>query len=126
MYREKIFKCPLYPIWICLIASDNAKYVRRRHELIVDDFIAGHSFKAGISLPGEEDQAVCLFMVLNPKYKFGGTEFNHGMIAHECLHGCSFILGHVDILADHGNDEAMAYLMQYLVNEVTKFMKPYL
>jgi len=127
MYREKIMKCPLYPIWVCLIATDSEDEVNKRHKIGMEGYGAGYAARDSIQLRGEKDKAICVFLIMNPTFNDGGDlKFGPGVIAHECVHGSSFILEFVGIHASHRNDEAQAYLTQYLVEESHKFYKPWL
>lgn len=127
MYKEKILKCPLYPIWVCLIASDSQDEVNKRRKLEMEDFNAGYATRQGIYLnQGDKEKVVCVFMILNPKIDVEGLRISPGVIAHECLHGSSFILEYVGIHASYVNDEPQAYLVQYLIEEAHKFYKPWL
>ncbi len=126
MYKEKIVKCPLYPVWVCFIASDSQDEVNKHHDLDVEGFSAGYATRQGIQLRGDKYKVTCVFIILNPNFKKAQLEIGPGSIAHECLHGSSFILEYIGIHASHGNDEALAYLIQYLVVEAHKFYKPWL
>ena len=41
-----------------------------------------------------------------------------GTLAHECFHATSFILGRLGVHPDHDNDEAQAYLLDWVVDTV--------
>ena len=129
MYRQKIIKCPLYTTRVCFVVTDEVKELHKRHphieELELEDPLFGHTIRTGIVIPNEEEMARCVFIVLNPNYKFGEFKFTAGCIAHECLHATNTILSHVGIKADYDNDEAQAYLMGYLTDQITEFIKPY-
>lgn len=126
MYREKIIPCPLYSIQICFIASDSEEEVNKRRNLDMEGFGGGYATRQPIKLRGQKDREICIFIILNTDAKGLSIPLGPGTIAHECLHGCSFILEYVGIHATHGNDEAMAYLLQWLVTEAHKFYKPYI
>ena len=42
------------------------------------------------------------------------------VIAHEAVHASSYILDAMGVLADHDNDEFLAYMVQYICEEVEK------
>ena len=46
-----------------------------------------------------------------------------GVIAHECFHITSFILGDKGLHLNEGSEEAYTYLLGYLVDEVTKYIE---
>jgi len=47
----------------------------------------------------------------------------HGTIAHEAAHAAAFILGDRGVAPDFINDEPVAYLIEWITNEVYKHMK---
>ena len=123
MYRQKVDKCPLYPIWLCIIASDDTKKVNGKYDLGLDFSMEdGHTHRKGIKIPEFKTERVCIFIVLDPT----NEQFSQGLIAHECLHATSYILDWVGIKPDYMNDEAQAYLMQYIFDQVNDFIKPYM
>lgn len=126
MYKEKILKCPLYPVWVCYIASDSEEEINKRRKLDIEDFGIGYAIRQGIQLRGEKEKVICVFIIINPNFKVKELYLSPGVIAHECLHGSSFILEYVGIHASHVNDEPQAYLIEYLIEEAHKFYKPYM
>ena len=90
------------------------------HKIVAD---RGFGF---IKVPGEKDLGSCVYLVFNPKYKFGDIKFDAGCIAHESLHATSFIFMIAGIVPDVNNDEPQAYLLDFIVTEVTEFLKPYM
>lgn len=61
-------------------------------------------------------------ILLNKKYLKDET-FAIGTIAHEALHITSFILKRVGIKPDVNNDEAQAYLLSWIVEQVYEQFK---
>ena len=51
---------------------------------------------------------------------FEGDYLGPGVLAHECLHTVHAILESSGVECSYDNDEASAYLLQYLVDEVYK------
>jgi len=49
----------------------------------------------------------------------------NGHIAHECLHAANMCLGHIGDIASHENDETLAYLLDWMVDQVYTYMKEY-
>lgn len=47
----------------------------------------------------------------------------HSTIAHECLHLAHYILDEVYAKPDFHNDEPLAYLLSYIIDEVYKYLK---
>lgn len=63
-------------------------------------------------------------VVLTP-YQFQGctgAEISAGTLAHECWHAASFILSQVGVTTAFGNDEPMAYLLDWLVNDAAAWL----
>ena len=48
-----------------------------------------------------------------------------GVLAHECVHATNSILEHSGVVADHINDETQAYLLQWIIVEIEKFLLKY-
>ena len=56
---------------------------------------------------------------------FHPTEFIPSLVAHEVIHLKNLIFTHVSFKQDPTNDEAEAYLVEYLVKEIEKVYKKY-
>lgn len=56
---------------------------------------------------------------------FHPTEFIPSLVAHEVIHLKNLIFTHVSFKQDPSNDEAEAYLVEYLVKEIEKVYKKY-
>ena len=54
---------------------------------------------------------------------FHPTEFIPSLVAHEVIHLKNLIFTHVSFKQDPSNDEAEAYLVEYLVKEIEKVYK---
>lgn len=48
---------------------------------------------------------------------------SNSLIAHECFHATRYILEYVGITLEESSEEAFAYLLGYLVEEVDKLVK---
>ena len=126
MYREKLFKCPLYPIRICLIVSDNFLLVNKKYDLELTEDSFAHTARNYIQIKGEVLRAVCVFMCFDPEFEFEQYRLCPSLIAHECFHASGFIMEHIGILPENFNNEGQAYLLGYLMDETMKFLKPYM
>jgi len=62
----------------------------------------------------------CITIVLNITDKIDLV--TAGIIAHECVHAKNMLFEKIGFRPDVDNDEAEAYLMEYLVNYVTDFI----
>jgi len=46
-----------------------------------------------------------------------------GVLAHECFHAIYFLLDKIGITIDGSSDELVAYMLEYLTNEIHKKLK---
>lgn len=125
MYREKKFRCPVYDMQMCIIVTDNYKEINKRHDLEFEDIIFCHTVKGGIKISSEKELRSCIYLIFNPKYKFEDRYLTHGVIAHECFHATNFLFMIIGAKPDINNDEPQAYLINYLVDQVEDFIKPF-
>ena len=51
------------------------------------------------------------------------SKIHHGTITHEAIHICSYLAEDRGILLDTNNDEPIAYLAQWVSDEIYKFAK---
>lgn len=61
------------------------------------------------------------YIVLNPFNDF--SDITPGTISHEAFHISSMLFDRINIKADHNNDEAQAYFLEWVVDEVYGFLK---
>ena len=61
------------------------------------------------------------FIILNFDNKY--RKIKNGTITHEALHAAHFILNDRGIKASHKHDEALAYLVEWITDQVYKFVK---
>lgn len=63
-------------------------------------------------------------IVLSPYQAEGctGAEISVGTLTHECWHAASFIMSQMGVTTAFGNDEPMAYLLDWLVNDATAWL----
>ena len=116
MHYSKV-KVPLYYQYLYIIVSDDVEkeidQIRKIFNINIDRFdFAGYS--EGIN----KFNAV----VLNKKY-LKDTNFAVGTIAHESFHVTSFIMKRIGIHPDINNDEAQAYLLSWVTEQVYKEFK---
>ena len=110
-------KVPLYFQYLYVIVSDDVEKeidaIRKIFNISIDRFeFAGYS----------ESYGKFNVVVLNKKY-LKDENFAIGTIAHESLHITSFIMKRVGIHPDVNNDEAQAYLLSFVVEQVYKEFK---
>ena len=95
--------CPLYKQPIYFIAgNDEAK----THGLKPNELWGAYT----ISKDG------CVYIGLRSR-----GDYTHGIIAHEAVHAAWIILGIAGVKTDRRNNEAMAYLVEWIVNSAASF-----
>lgn len=115
-YRERKFITPIYGTRIVVIQTDSKERAEKKYGLDFEGaYLHAHSFWYKIIERKVDYQ--CVFIV----FRAWGIE--KGIVAHEAFHATSFILDEMGIHADHNNDEAQAYLLGYLVDELHAFLK---
>jgi len=112
-----IAKVPLYYQYLYVIISDDVEkeidQIRKIFNININRFdFAGYSESIG------KFNAV----VLNKKY-LKDANFAVGTIAHESFHVTSFIMKRIGIHPDVNNDEAQAYLLSWITEQVYKEFK---
>lgn len=108
-------------------------YSQTLHIIIVDDFSVAKTTPeflkrfAGLE-PIRDDFAGYAearenqhLIILNKKH-LNTPEYTLSTISHEAFHITNFIMKRVGIKPDVDNDEAQAYLLSYIVEEVYKFL----
>ncbi len=110
-------KVPLYYQYLYVIISDDVEkeidQIRKIFNININRFdFAGYSESIG------KFNAV----VLNKKY-LKDANFAVGTIAHESFHVTSFIMKRIGIHPDVNNDEAQAYLLSWITEQVYKEFK---
>jgi hypothetical protein len=104
----KYFDVPIYNsiVYIVLVEDFNDL---KNCELSDIQEVFEDSNADGLAIDHEEYTA----MVFNTK----STDFNIGMLAHECDHITNIILQNKGVKTTQKNDEAHAYLLQYIMNK---------
>ena len=111
----KSFIIPIYSGRLHVIFSNDCEkeleQINKKFEVDVDNFdFAGYSSRIDNHY----------LLLLNLKYINSDTMLI-GTIAHEALHISNFILKQTGIKPDVDNDEAQAYLLTWIVEQVYKF-----
>ena len=103
---------PLYNGKFVIIFSNSVDGVKKHIKDFDYDEIYAHSFLTNWN---ETEGFVGIFNF--------DTDYNitHGTIAHECLHLTHYVAERRLFVADFLNDEPLAYLLDFFVNEVYKF-----
>lgn len=122
MLKAKETIIPIYDIMLTIIESDSneeldvflRKYLEPKFKL--HDSLARTVWAVRKTKEVEHN---CIYLIFDEGSKYG--KIDEGIISHESLHACDYIC---QIIGDEYKPiEAMAYLLQYIVNEITKFLK---
>jgi len=114
----KRISMPIYQqtlhIAICEDVEKEILEVRKKFYANVDNFeFSGYA----------EAQDKHHLILLNKKYLRYDQPFAVSTIAHEAFHITNFVMKRVGIKPDVNNDEAQAYLLSWIIEEVYKFYK---
>ena len=110
----KTVKVPLYNGNLLVILTNSTKKLESilnhgKEELFAHSYFHGYRKRQSFTV------------VLNFDNKH--SKLTHGVISHEALHISNFIFSERGIIPDFDNDEAQAYLLGWVVDEIYKFMK---
>ena len=111
-------KVPLYHQYLYVIISDDVEKEIDKIQKIFNINTERFDFSGYSESIGGKFNAV----VLNKKY-LREDNFAIGTIAHESLHVTNFIMKRIGIHPDVNNDEAQAYLLSWVVEQVYKQFK---
>ena len=116
MFLRKSIKVPLYVGYFDIVVTDSvSEYKKVYADSHLIDEVYGHS----IETRTHKSDSIVWAMVLNFR---ADVPIYHGVIAHEALHITAFILDHVGQDFDHDNHECFTYLIQWITDEVYKFV----
>lgn len=114
----KELEIPLYSGKLVLGLSNDLKKVRKAF----DKDVVGENELFASSLHCNYKGKEAFGIILN----FWNTERNqvtYGVIAHEAVHIANFIMNSRGFIPDFENDEAQAYLVNWIVDELVIFIK---
>ena len=108
----KIF-VPIYKATVEVYICDESKDISETMKRLYDyDHDSTYTDAISMRIAYKSKLAFCLFLV------DGKTKVSQ--IAHESLHLAWYILDHCNVEVDKHNQEALAYLIEYLCEEVLK------
>lgn len=89
---------------------------------------ATDNFEKTLSSIGYEGELICDAATVfdtsrNFDLVFWADRIQHGLIAHEAFHLTMRIMSHINKPYDLHNDEPEAYLIQFIITEIYKFLK---
>lgn len=111
----KALNIPLYRGKFIIIITDSTKKVKKYIPSFPDDFIYASSYYANY----KKQQG--FYIILNFKSPY--RKIKHGIIAHEAVHTAHFIMKDRGIIDSFDNDEANAYLVEWVTDQIYKFIK---
>jgi hypothetical protein len=106
MIIKKRIKIPLYFQNLYIIQTDDFETIHREYKL------KGSVDFAGVTIL-DDDEIVVVFR----------TDVTPSIIAHEALHVCSYVFQGIDAEYDRDNDETLAYLLGWVVEQIHKTIK---
>lgn len=116
-FNKKEIKVPIYTGTLFIVDSDSRKKIKKVIKNFDDKQIYAHSLlfdNKGMTGYG---------IVLNFNYK--KAKITHGVIAHEAYHITSYIAEEHGLEWNVDNDEPLAYLINWVVDQVYLFVKEY-
>lgn len=120
MLRAKETTIPIYDICLTIIKTDNQKQFEKfmckhdkKHHIKIKKYNAV-TYKS--SRKNKGNKKMCLYVLFHRKANITG-----GLISHESLHVCDYIWEYIQ--ENDGQFETKPYLLEYIVNETTKFLK---
>lgn len=116
MIYKKI-KIPIYDKYLHLIVSDDLEIDKKEIKQKFDIDLERTDF-GGIAI----ENRGFLMMILNNKV-LKPDWYKNSTIAHEAFHITNFIMRRIGLHPDVDNDEAQAYLLSFLVEEIHKKLK---
>ncbi len=119
--RIKKTSIPIYKVRLTLIeTSDNDKLIKWFSKLGYDKLEKDRKIYA-ITVWDyrqiKDKMYRCVYLVFNRKRKL--NKLTYGAIAHECTHAADYIFNYI---GEEKSEECYAYLVEYLVNIVCKFL----
>lgn len=112
-YVDFIIELPYYHGYFGIAITNNKNKLKEKFG-IESEKIYGHSYLC------EYKKLQCFLIVLNPFRE--KIKITNGVISHEAVHIANFIYLERDIKPDLDNDESYAYLIEFIVNHVYKFL----
>ena len=121
-FSEKRVKIPIWLSEIIFINSNDDQLLYDEWDLDFKGRMPRASFfnyHKDVEEEGVKFQKEMFVMVLNTEHPIDAPSY--GTLVHECIHAAGAILDSRGVLADWNNDEALAYLVQWIFNQGSKF-----
>jgi len=112
---KKVIDIPIYFGKFVIVATNNMKKLDKATKLKTNKT---NLYATTFWNMYDEDEG--FFVAFNFWNK--NKQINHGVIAHEAVHIADFIFESRGVQRDWENDEPYAYIVQFLVDEIYKFI----
>ena len=113
--KIKAINVPLYRGKLVIIITDSTKQVKKCIPYFDDNYLYAHSYWT------KYKKSQGYYIILNFKNTY--RKIHHGTIAHEAVHTSHFIMKDRGLIEGFDNDEAEAYLVEWITDQVYKFIK---
>ena len=114
-------QAPQIPIYkgqfVMVLTNDNKKINKKVKDFKEQSELYGHAMNMIF------DKQSSYIVVLNPKNK--NNKMTVGVMAHEAVHIADFIFANCGIIHDLNNDEPLAYLVEWITDELYEFYKEF-
>lgn len=111
--KIKAINVPLYRGELVIIITNSVKHLKKYIPDWTDKEIYASTYYALY-----KDKTQGYYIILNFKSPY--RKIQHGTIAHESVHAAHFIMKHRGLTVDIDNDEAEAYLVEWITDQVYK------
>lgn len=117
-FFDRKVQVPLYKQTFRMIFSNDLDKINKRlHSVEVDDELWAQTFS---DVDKDEHEIFTVVFFFNEP---STPPITHGIITHESLHITNLILAKAGVKLKTNNDEASAYLIQWVVDQITFFLK---
>jgi hypothetical protein len=113
--KIKASEVPLYRGKLVIMIAESANSIKK----YIPDWSDMEIYASTYYAPYKKKQGY--YIILNFKSPY--RKIQHGTITHEAVHAAHFIMKHKGMMGDFVNDESEAYLVEWIVDEVYKFIK---
>lgn len=108
--KKKKIKIPIYVGDLVIIQTNDFRKVEKKYKLRDTSGMSAFMFKT-LDKKGFSQYVVCF-----------GKNVKNSIIVHECVHAVNELFDHVGIKLDIKNDEAQAYLTEWMFEQCNKFL----
>ena len=115
--KAKTIKLPIYNTQVSFVLSNNLEKAAKKRDLHSD----GVNYKqySMVTVKSNHRNGASSWTILIKKYKKG---IKISALTHEVNHVCVWVCEHLGINIGVGNDEAYAYMSEFLMGELLNFL----